>query len=85
MESTVKVASFQVPKSAPPSRLVDIACLLMIGLGIGGLSMYLYMSKHPQDVIKAQPHAIIQLQSGSNAAEQAKPVIKPQVIHRQQT
>jgi predicted alpha/beta-fold hydrolase len=54
---------------------IDVMCLLMIGFGFGGLGMYYYAVKHPQDIIQAQPHVLIapqeieagktKLQSGS--------------------
>ena len=84
MNNTVKVANFQIPKVSQPSKLADAAFVLMIGLGFGSLSMYAYMAKHPQDILHAQPHAIIELQTGSNATEQAKPATKSRVVHWQQ-
>ncbi len=41
------------------NTLIDIACILMIGIGFGGLLMYWYAINHPQDLYQAQSHTII--------------------------
>ncbi len=50
------------------SKFLDFVCILMVGLGLGGLLMYQYAIGHPQNIIQAQPHVLIepQTQAGKN-------------------
>ena len=63
----------------PFRGIIDVLCVLMIGLGLGGLSMYFYAVAHPQDIIQAQPHIILQPQD--NTAGKLKQVV-PDFIHQ---
>ena len=59
--------------------LIDIACILMIGIGFGGLLMYWYAVSHPQDLYKAQSHTIIVPQDNT-AGKGNKPEAKNSFI-----
>ncbi len=53
------------PQSRISSRVIDSICIMMIGVGFGGLSMYYYALKHPSQIMQAQPHVLIEPQDNT--------------------
>ena len=62
----------------PRQKLTDIVCILTIGFGFGGLGMYWYTVNHPQTIIEAQPHILLQPQD--NTAGKIKST-QPDFVH----
>ncbi len=82
MEATVQILS-----DNRSSKFIDVLCILMVGIGIGCLSMYIFVSHNQTFVTSTQYHKLEapqKLDSSNTAADIRSPkVSKKSTIYQQ--